>query len=109
MPRPPRLQAHGATYHVTTRGNRKQEIFVDTREKYPFRFAGRDLTTERIGLPVGDYGVRSGDHWVCIVERKSVADLIGSLANGTLAFQLAHVSRGPTGPTCIGVFSSSTK
>ena len=36
MPRPPRLQAHGATYHVTTRGNRKQEIFVDTRDRLRF-------------------------------------------------------------------------
>jgi len=36
MPRPPRLQAHGATYHLTTRGNRKQEIFVDTRDRLRF-------------------------------------------------------------------------
>jgi REP element-mobilizing transposase RayT len=36
MPRPPRLQAHGATYHVTTRGNRKQEIFIDTRDRLRF-------------------------------------------------------------------------
>jgi len=36
MPRPPRLQAHGATYHVTTRGNRKQEIFTDTRDRLRF-------------------------------------------------------------------------
>src|SRR6266566_5664240 len=36
MPRPPRLQAAGATYHVTTRGNRKQEIFVDDRDRLRF-------------------------------------------------------------------------
>jgi putative transposase len=36
MPRPPRLQAPGAIYHVTTRGNRRQEIFVDTRDRIRF-------------------------------------------------------------------------
>jgi len=36
MPRPPRLQAPGATYHVTTRGNRKQEIFTDPRDRLRF-------------------------------------------------------------------------
>jgi putative transposase len=36
MPRPPRVQAPGAIYHVTTRGNRKQEIFVDTRDRARF-------------------------------------------------------------------------
>jgi REP element-mobilizing transposase RayT len=36
MPRPPRLQAPGATYHVTTRGNRKQEIFIDARDRLRF-------------------------------------------------------------------------
>jgi len=36
MPRPPRLQTPGATYHVTTRGNRRQEIFIDTRDRVRF-------------------------------------------------------------------------
>jgi REP element-mobilizing transposase RayT len=36
MPRSPRLQAPGATYHVTTRGNRRQEIFTDTRDRLRF-------------------------------------------------------------------------
>ncbi|HSL15970.1 MAG TPA: hypothetical protein VK962_06790, partial [Actinomycetota bacterium] len=34
-------------------------IAIDTRERYPFRFAGRDVSTERVALPAGDYGVRS--------------------------------------------------
>ncbi len=36
MPRPPRLQVPGATYHVTTRGNRKQEIFTDAHDRLRF-------------------------------------------------------------------------
>ena len=33
-------------------------ILVDTRERYPFTFARQQATTERIGLPAGDYAVR---------------------------------------------------
>jgi REP element-mobilizing transposase RayT len=36
MPRPPRVQAHGAIYHLTTRGNHRQEIFIDTRDRLRF-------------------------------------------------------------------------
>jgi REP element-mobilizing transposase RayT len=36
MPRPPRVQAAGAIYHVTTRGNRKQDIFIDTDDRARF-------------------------------------------------------------------------
>ena len=34
MPRRPRLQAPGAIYHVTSRGNRKQPIFLDSDDHY---------------------------------------------------------------------------
>jgi putative transposase len=33
MPRPPRPQAAGATYHITSRGNRKQHIFHESRDR----------------------------------------------------------------------------
>jgi len=36
MPRAPRVQAAGAIYHVTTRGNRKQDIFIDTDDRARF-------------------------------------------------------------------------
>jgi len=36
MPRPPRVQAAGAIYHLTTRGNRKQDIFIDTDDRARF-------------------------------------------------------------------------
>jgi hypothetical protein len=32
-------------------------ITVDTRERYPYRFATQQAETERAALPVGDYGV----------------------------------------------------
>jgi hypothetical protein len=70
-------------------------IHVDTREKYPFRFAGRDVQIERGAVVAGDYGIRDGERWLAVVERKSIEDLIGSLSNGTLAFQLAAMAELP--------------
>jgi putative transposase len=48
MPRPPRLQAPGATYHVTTRGNRRQEIFIDTRDRVRFLHLVQEVV-DRLG------------------------------------------------------------
>lgn len=70
-------------------------IHVDTREKYAFRFAGRDVAIEHVAVTAGDYGVREGDRWLAVVERKSIEDLIGSLSTGTLAFQLAALAELP--------------
>lgn len=70
-------------------------IHVDTREKYAFRFAQRNVAIEHTALSSGDYGVRDRDRWVAVVERKSLEDLTGSLANGTLAFQLAALAELP--------------
>lgn len=70
-------------------------IHVDTREKYPFRFAGRGATVERVAIDGGDYGVRRGEQWLAVVERKGIEDLIGSLSTGTLAFQLARLAELP--------------
>ena len=42
-------------------------ILVDTRERYPYRFAHEQATTQRQALPVGDYGIadatRSSRSW----------------------------------------------
>lgn len=43
-------------------------ISIDTRERYPFRFAGRDVMTKRTALPAGDYGVQVGESVIAIVE-----------------------------------------
>jgi hypothetical protein len=32
-------------------------VAVDTRERYPYRFAGRGDSTERAALSAGDYAV----------------------------------------------------
>ena len=70
-------------------------ITVDTRERYAFRFAARKATVQRRALPAGDYGVLDGDDLVAVVERKSVADLVKGLSDGTLNFQLADLAALP--------------
>jgi hypothetical protein len=70
-------------------------IHVDTREKYAFRFAQRDVAIEHAAVQAGDYGVRAGDRWLAVVERKSLENLISSLSDGTLAFQLQAMAELP--------------
>lgn len=71
-------------------------IVVDTRERYPYRFAKQQATTVRQALPAGDYGVLGADgSLLASVERKSLADLAGSLNNGTLVFELPKLAELP--------------
>jgi hypothetical protein len=71
------------------------EVLVDTRERYPYRFAGLRASTLRRALPAGDYGVALEDEIVAVVERKSLADLVHSLVDGSLAYALAELSTLP--------------
>ena len=64
-------------------------ITVDTRERYAYKFAGKQVVLTKSAMPVGDYGTFSGESLVAVVERKSIDDLAASLSNGKLAFQLA--------------------
>ncbi len=71
-------------------------ILVDTRERYPYRFARQQATTERLALPAGDYGVRDPSGGiVAVVERKAIVDLAGSLSDGSITFQLARLAEVP--------------
>ncbi|MGH9138813.1 MAG: ERCC4 domain-containing protein [Acidimicrobiales bacterium] len=70
-------------------------IAIDTRERYPYRFANRQVTTERRALPAGDYGVLAGDEVVAVVERKSLTDLVHGLVDGSLQYRLADLATLP--------------
>jgi hypothetical protein len=71
-------------------------IEVDTRERYPYRFAKHAaVTTVRVALPVGDYAVRTGEGLIAAVERKTMADLAKSLVDGSIAFQMAELATLP--------------
>ena len=71
-------------------------VVVDTREKYGWRFAGRPIAIERRALPAGDYAAVDGEAVVAVIERKTLENLVTSLSDGGLAFQmqrLAEVAR----------------
>jgi hypothetical protein len=72
-------------------------ILVDTRERYPWRFTRqRAVTLERRALPAGDYAVAApGGELAAVVERKTLADLAGSLADGSLNYLLAELAALP--------------
>jgi len=71
-------------------------IIVDTRERYPYRFARQRTTTVRQALAAGDYGVLGADGTlIASVERKSLDDLAASLGNGNLVFELGKLAELP--------------
>jgi ERCC4-type nuclease len=67
-------------------------IALDTREKYGWRFAGREVRLEHRALPAGDYAAIADGEVVAVVERKTLADLATSLSNGSLAFQMQRLA-----------------
>jgi ERCC4 domain len=71
-------------------------ITVDTRERYPYRFAQQAVETVRASVPAGDYAVCSPDGtMLAAVERKSLDNLAATLSDGTLAFQLQRLAELP--------------
>jgi hypothetical protein len=80
---------------VPTRRASKLEqltILVDTRERYPYKFAGRPVERERMALAVGDYAVRDGERLIAVVERKTPEDFTTSLVDGSLNYALAELA-----------------
>ncbi|MGH8874272.1 MAG: ERCC4 domain-containing protein, partial [Acidimicrobiia bacterium] len=85
-------------------------IEVDTRERYPYRFAGRPVTTTRAALPAGDYAVRVGELLVAAVERKTLEGLQSSLSDGSVAFVMADLAGLAAGAVVVeGRYSSLLK
>jgi len=78
----------------TRRASRLDEliILIDTRERYPYRFARQQTRTERRALPAGDYGVELAGEIVAVIERKTLADLAARLVNGQLTYALAELA-----------------
>lgn len=67
-------------------------IAVDSHERYPYRFANQQVSLDRRALRCGDYGIFVEDHLVAAVERKSLADLVGSLIGGKLRYQIGDLA-----------------
>jgi hypothetical protein len=70
-------------------------ISVDTRERYPFRFARQRVSIARRPLPAGDYAVEHQGEILDGVERKSLADLASSLIDSSLTYALAELATLP--------------
>ena len=70
-------------------------ITIDSRERYGYTFADRQVTTIRGSLAAGDYGLMRDSDLLASVERKSLADLVSSLTGGRLKYQLAELSALP--------------
>ncbi|MDQ6791444.1 MAG: ERCC4 domain-containing protein [Candidatus Dormibacteraeota bacterium] len=67
-------------------------VAVDSREKYGWRFAGRDVNIQRRTLAGGDYGAVVEDEVVAVVERKTIDNLATSLSDGSLVFQMQRLA-----------------
>ena len=70
-------------------------ILVDTRERYAYKFTGQQVTTTKRALACGDYALELDGALVASVERKSLADLVSSLINGTLRYALGELATLP--------------
>jgi putative transposase len=95
MPRHLRVQFPGALYHVTARGNGRQRIFRDVRDRERF--------LARLGESVDTYGVRlyvfclMVNHYHLVVEtpQANLSRFMQSLETGyTVYFNLRHDSCG---------------
>ena len=71
-------------------------IAVDTRERYPYRFAAHGIATERAALAAGDYAILAEGDPIAAVERKTLENLASSLSDGTLAFQIQRLAEVPS-------------
>lgn len=70
-------------------------VVVDTHERYAYSFTDRPVTVERRALPAGDYGVTRDGDLLGVVERKSLADLVGTMVSGRLNYQMADLAAVP--------------
>ncbi|MGB8860555.1 MAG: ERCC4 domain-containing protein [Ilumatobacteraceae bacterium] len=71
------------------------EVLVDTHEQYPWRFSQQQAVTRRRALTTGDYAVAVEERVLAVVERKSLADLVGTLISGKLRYLLADLATVP--------------
>jgi hypothetical protein len=71
------------------------EILVDSHERYPWRFGNQQATTTRKALVAGDYGIEVDGDLIASVERKSLADLVGTMTGGKLRYLLAALADVP--------------
>ena len=70
-------------------------IFVDSHETYGWKFSQQQASTSKRALKVGDYAVEHDGEIAAVVERKSLADLVGTMTGGKLSYLMAALSTEP--------------
>jgi len=68
------------------------EVVVDTRERYAWKFEGRQVTLSRRALTVGDYAAELDGEVVGVVERKKLQELAGNVVDGGLLVTLSELA-----------------
>ena len=84
--RTPTARAHGVPV---------VEIVADHRERYAWTFRDQQATVIKAPLAVGDYAVLAAGSTVAAVERKSLADLVGTIVAGRMRYLLAELATLP--------------
>lgn len=91
----------------TARTGEAPVIYIDTRERYGYRFSGYAARIERRALHAGDYAAVSAECVIAVVERKSIGDFKTSIADGSLMFVMAELSGAPAAAVVVeGCYSS---
>jgi len=58
----------------------KTTIIIDSREQGMLTLAKKFKIPHTVeAMKVGDYGLRNGAEWICVIERKTVADLLNAV------------------------------
>ncbi|NBC95323.1 MAG: hypothetical protein GVY27_03090, partial [Deinococcus-Thermus bacterium] len=70
-------------------------IAIDDRERYPWRFAGKEARVERRRLPAGDYAVLADGRVIAAIERKRPAELATQAVAGRLSLLMTELSSLP--------------
>lgn len=88
------------------RASRVETIYVDTRERYGYRFAAQGARIERRALPAGDYAVALRGSFAAI-ERKTLDGFANSLTDATLNYAMAELAVLPAAAVVVeGTYSA---
>ena len=97
----PRLKIPGATYHVMARGNRKQRIFYDDRDRWRFNAINEDVTFEYGVHILAESQMTTHFHKVVNTPRANVSMFMQQLEGRFAKYinrrhkQVGHLFQGP--------------
>ncbi len=83
-----------------------ETIYIDTRERYGYTFAGHGVHVERRALPAGDYAIALQRSFAA-VERKTLDGFASSLTDATLNYAMAELALLPAAAVVVeGTYSA---